>query len=147
MELTNSSLLKDAITSYKEELVVIANERFGYMGEYMMHCKEGESAGMAMREMRKEKLRQLIRASGSCIENLETYIKAGTALVKWIDGVAVRAGANLPQLQPSLPIAVQTVLSGVGRGAHAIAQDEVEFTLISIWADFYDIIGTLTIPT
>ncbi|BCM95142.1 hypothetical protein [Burkholderia phage FLC6] len=140
MQLTNSDLLRDAINSYKDQLVVIVNERAGYALKYHQYADHRFGYQQGWTRLQADqgiiKMQELIRAGGNCIGNLETYIKAGFALVKWIEGNYT--GVQLPQMQTLVAPAVEAVLAGVGKGASQLDKDESTYVAVRIWADLYE---------
>lgn len=143
MVLTNSGMLLGAISSFKEEVVVIMNERAAYAGEYIRLCSEDTDVGLVQRQQRMIKLQELLKASGRSLENLEMYIKAASVLVKWMNGNF--KGAHLPQMQVMVPHAVLTILSGVGMNGNEMNRHEAIYASVKIWADLYDVAQTLMI--
>ncbi|BAS04898.1 hypothetical protein [Ralstonia phage RSF1] len=143
MVLTNSDMLQEAINSFKEEMVVMMNERAAYAGEYIHLCSESTDVGLVHRQQRMIKLKELLKASNSSLENLEMYIKAASVLVKWMHGNF--KGAHLPQLQVLVPHVVQTILSGVGQNGSEMNRHEAVYASVRIWADLYDVAQTLMI--
>ncbi|BDD79388.1 hypothetical protein [Burkholderia phage FLC8] len=145
MQLTNSDLLRDAINSYKEDLVVIMNERAGYVVKYnhFSGSRVQQEQGLSRVQIDRSiiDLQQLIRAGGNLLDNLDTYIKAGFALIKWIDGQYT--GVQLPQMQLLVAPAVEAILSGVGKGASQLDKNESAYVTLRVWANLYEVSQTL----
>lgn len=145
MQLTNSDLLRDAINSYKEDLVVIMNERAGYVVKYnyVTGSRVQQESGLSRVQIDRNiiDLQQLIRAGGNVLDNLDTYIKAGFALIKWIDGQYT--GVQLPQMQVLVAPAVEAILSNVGKGASQLDKNEAAYVTLRVWANLYEVSQTL----
>lgn len=140
MLLTNSGMLLDAIAAFKTEMVVVANEHFGYMAESALLKSQGAEQNVGGL-IRLEELARRIDNSTAQLDMLDAYIKAATGLVKWINGNA--KSLNLPQLQPMVPMGVQAVLSAVGR--NGVIDNGAALTAVEMWVNFYDVCQTLLI--
>jgi hypothetical protein len=140
---TSSSMVRDAINSYKEELVVITNEQAKYAWEYSNLCEQNDAVNMIQHHQRLARLSELSRAASSLRETLTNYIKAGAALCRWMEGKHVRL--NLPQMNLSVQPTVELILGGVGKGASELAKNDSEYVFIMQWATFFDTAEVLCI--
>lgn len=140
---TSSSMVRDAINSYKEELVVIINEQAKYAWEYSNICDQTDHVNLVQRQQRMIRLQDLIRAASDCQETLSNYIKAAFALCRWMEGKHVRL--NLPQMNLSVQPTVEVILAGVGKGASQLTKRESEYVFIMQWSTFYDVAEVLCI--
>lgn len=140
---TSSSMVREAINYYKEELVVLVNEQAKYAWEYSNICDQNDPVGLVQRQQRMIRLQELIRSASSLQETLANYIKAGVALCRWMEGKHVRL--NLPQLHLSVQPTVELILQGVGQGASQLTKRESEYVFIMQWSTFFDAAEVLCI--
>lgn len=133
---TSSSMVRDAVRRYKEELVVVVNEQAKFVWEYTNLCGQKDPVGMVMRQQRMIRLQQLIGEAAQQQAILANYIKAGAALIRWMDGKHIRL--NLPQMNLSIQPTIEVILKGVGAGISALTRDESEYFFIMQWSSFFD---------